>query len=313
MFAVVVFHSDNKDYIARGVLPSSGPSTPDFKVAIDSLARTHAGLPSSTSWDVCYVEQASFEDLCVWAPVDAALTPANTPVFRVARDEEQAMRARSRKASLKETRSMLQETRNMLKETRNIVAQLETFRQAHIEAIDAELRRLISKRPKFQRILEYEVFNGILSAIDDESRHQYLTDKEIETLKAADFNWFGYFIDIETKHTGVAPHIHHLARKVLHDVGPQTITQFAECRRLMDHLGKEGRHAEQRPQPSLDVARNIIQSTAARSLTLDAVWLKDVAERSFSPMDTEWEQRDDIENQIHNLEVERIKTVAHLL
>ncbi|KAJ7639784.1 hypothetical protein DFH06DRAFT_1335450 [Mycena polygramma] len=298
MFAVVVFHTRNQNFIARGVLPSSGPSTPDFKVAIDSIARTHAGLPSSTSWDVCYVEQASFEDLHAWAPVDAALTPANTPVFRVARDEDQAMRSRSRKASLQETRTIL--------------AELKSFRQDRIEAIDTELHRLIRKRPKFQRILEYEVFNGILSAIDDESRHQYLTAQEIETLKAANFNWFGYFIDLDTKHTGVAPHIRDLAMKVLRGVGSQTVTQFAACRRVMDRLGKEGRHAEQHPQPSLDVAKSVIQSTVAQSPTLDAFWLNGVVERTFSSMDAEWEERDDIEDQIHDLEVERMKMAAHL-
>lgn len=102
--SVAVLCTSTEYHFVRGLLPSS-PSNPDFKVQVDAMART-PNLPSSTSWDACYIEKASTDELRSWLPADTVDTiPAETQVFRISRDEDPIARAKKRKMVLKETRA----------------------------------------------------------------------------------------------------------------------------------------------------------------------------------------------------------------
>ncbi|KAJ6600860.1 hypothetical protein B0H10DRAFT_2082487 [Mycena sp. CBHHK59/15] len=212
------------------------------------MARTHnINLPSSTSWDACYIEKASAEELRSWLPADTVDTiPAETPVLGISRDEDLAARAKIRKMVLKET------------------------------------------------------------PIDKEAREQYLTSQEIETLRSANFNWFGYFVDLDTKFHGVGPDVRAIAMKVLEGAGEAAVTQFCLCRNLKTRAGEQGRYEQQHPRPSVEHAKTLISTTAVTSPGLDVDWIHAMINRSHTfASEGEWDEREDLEAHIENLQAEK--------
>ena len=89
----------------QGFLTSSPSDSVQLQLDINKLARERQGeLPSSTSWDSCYVEEATIEDLRSWVPEKAATIPDDTPIFLVRRDEDQEYRSKIRKLVIQQTR-----------------------------------------------------------------------------------------------------------------------------------------------------------------------------------------------------------------
>ncbi|KAJ7456936.1 hypothetical protein FB451DRAFT_1275290 [Mycena latifolia] len=246
------------------------------------MARTH-NLPSSTS---------SADELRSWLPADTVDTiPAETPVFHISR-EDPAARAKTRKMVLKETRAAL--------------CQVNRLRQQRVAAIDRELTRLSRKRSGLDQVLQYEVLDRLMKVIDKEAREQYLTSQEIETLRSANFNWFGYFVDLDTKFHGVGPDVRAIAMKVLEGVGEAAVTQFCLCRNLKTRAGEQSRHEQQHPRPSVEHAKTIISTTAVTSPGLDVDWIHAMIDRSHTfASKGEWDEREDLEAHIENLQAEK--------
>ncbi|KAJ6509723.1 hypothetical protein DFH09DRAFT_1334049 [Mycena vulgaris] len=292
MFSIAVFCTDTEYHLVRGFL-SSSPSSPDFKIQVDAMARTH-DLPSSTSWDACYIEKASMDELRFWLPADTVDTiPDETPVFRISRDEDPTARAKTRKMVLKETRAALCQVNRLQQQLR-------------VTAIDRELARLSRKRSGLDQVLEYEVLNRLMKVIDEETRQQCLTNEEIKTLKSANFNWFGYFVDLDTKFHGIGPDVRAIAMKVLEGAGEAAMTQFRICRDLMSRAGEQGRHEQQHPRPSVEHAKTLISTTAVTSPGLDVDWIHAMIDRSNTfGSEGEWDEREDLEAHIDNLQAEK--------
>ncbi|KAJ7217755.1 hypothetical protein GGX14DRAFT_390530 [Mycena pura] len=286
--------------------PTSSPSDSKLQLQldVDQMARTR-DLPSSTSWDSCYIQEASVEDLRFWMPTPAATVLDGMPVFRVSREEDQAIHSQTRKLILRQTR----EEYVHLQFERRLERDLRETQQQRVAAIERELKRLDRKRLRLNKVLEYEVLNRLVTAIDKEAREDFLSNEEIVILKAACFNWFGYFVDLHSKFHRVIPDVHAIATKVLEHAGEALVNQFRLCRTLMScEQGRHGQQPHPRPVDSVEHAKTIISTMAITSPDLDVGWIHAIIDRSgaFSA-EGAWvsDDHEDLEEQIQNLEAEK--------
>jgi hypothetical protein len=160
--------------------------------------------------------------------------------------------------------------------------------------------------------------------VDEEAREQFLTSDEVETLKSANFNWcqliysnprttsyltslpVGYFVDLDSKFSGVGPDVRAIATKVLNGVGEVAVTQFLLCRNLMSRAGEQGRHEQQHPLSSVEHAKTIISTTAATSPGLDVEWIHAMIDRCDAfASEGEWDEREDLEEDIEYLQAKK--------
>ncbi|KAJ6512149.1 hypothetical protein C8R47DRAFT_1314191 [Mycena vitilis] len=126
---------------------------------------------------------------------------------------------------------------------------------------DSELSRLKGKRMKLNSALRHEVFRRLLKY--NEAR-AHLTSEDIWTLKGANFNWYGYFVDLE--HYPRVPYaIRSIAVKALYLTGEVAATQFGLCRGLMG----SARHPH--PRPSVEYAKSLVLDAALTHEELDKI------------------------------------------
>ncbi|KAJ7208012.1 hypothetical protein GGX14DRAFT_567312 [Mycena pura] len=300
MYSLLDFYTNDTHHLIPGFLTCS-PSKPEFHVQVDEIARTH-NLPSSTSWDACYIKRASVDelqswlpdsvnDLHSWLPDDTGSANAITPIYQVTREEDPAARAETRKLILRQARGTL--------------CEVSQSQQRRLNAINRELHHLNRKRSKAENILQYEVLNRLLKVVDRGMKAQYLTNQEYDTLKAANFLWFGNFVDLNSRFVNISPNVRAIVTQVLSKVGNSVIDQFRLCRFLMFRAGQQGRHEQQHPKPSLEYAKAVISKMALTNPELDADWWHAIIDRSGSFSAEDWGDLEDIDAELELLQLEK--------
>lgn len=112
----------------------------------------------------------------------------------------------------------------------------------------------------------------------------------------------GYFVDLDKFH-GVGPDVRAIAMKVLEGAGEAAVKQFRLYRDLKTRAGEQGRHEQQHPRPSAKHAKTIISVT---NPGLGVDWIHAMIDRSYTfASDGEWDEREDLEAHIENLQVEK--------
>ncbi|KAJ7673423.1 hypothetical protein B0H17DRAFT_1183222 [Mycena rosella] len=180
--------------------------------------------------------------------------------------------------------------------------QVNRLNQLYITSIDRELVRLNRKRARLDRVLQYEVLDRLMRAIDAEAIEQYPTSEEIRTLKSANFNWSNVTHNWLLRRSGhqVPPRRPRCARP--RDDG----ARGRPCRTSMSRVRERTRHQRRHPRPSVAHAKVLIATMAAASPEPDVDWLHAVIARADAfASEGEWAERDDLDTHIAELQADK--------